>query len=302
MSPTICHSWKTFPQSWEEYFNLRDYHEVPDEIRTLSSEYISQYLTVANALYTLSLHKTENVVIHVIGCNDYECLPSLYWEELCHLFPIKSLDVVFIGPEINNMRDGLDGILAPEEQYASVPVQVCPSCSKNEITRTYGFFAGTYEKFYKSNNFKRPTIQVSFNSGIAMDISWKAAVQIILQQCSESIPFVFTSPDKTEADRDREIMNSNTLHPIDCKTENNIFHSLFPIITVNPHAEANVFIYRNQFVTIVKGSKDSSKAIPDLTDYDTMPPLEFVDEDRDEDDNCGLDEKVLLFNGRTFKL
>ena len=81
--------------------------QLPSEMRQLSFEYTCQLTALfgAEKAKTLankrSIHSTDNLVIHVVGAREAETKDVTKWEIFhAHLPNLKSLTVVFIGPEL----------------------------------------------------------------------------------------------------------------------------------------------------------------------------------------------------------
>ena len=148
----------------------------------------------------------EELTIHVVGANStFECeggAPTCVWEETMHCLPsVKTMNVVFIGPELNTTQSFFKQI------------QCCPDCVAKGRVRKQGFYKQTYHDYYASDKFMHPDLVVAFNTGMFEECtdSWKQSLDIML---TLDVPCMFTSYDKNEGDSDFNVLmelNARTL-------------------------------------------------------------------------------------------
>ncbi|XP_034482090.1 uncharacterized protein LOC117787627 [Drosophila innubila] len=156
-------------------------------------------LTAFYALKLCDRLDAEQLTIHLVGAEmEFEVDVFQKWEIfLLHILPtVRTLHVVFVGPELNAHKISL-------EQLAKI--RCCRLCRKAQRTVDYYFENRLYHDYCSETSFKSPDLVCFFNSGLyratgyALEDTWPDTIQASLNlKC----PVVVTSYTKYEAPLD----------------------------------------------------------------------------------------------------
>ncbi|XP_017019412.1 uncharacterized protein [Drosophila kikkawai] len=145
------------------------------------------------------LRDCEQLTLHLIGAEiEFEVDILQKWELfLLHLMPaVKTLNVVFIGPELNPNNISFEQLKK---------IKCCLSCRKAKRTVNYHFENRLYHDYCKQSEFLQPNLICFFNSGLyrstgfGFEDTWPDTIQASLNlKC----PVVVTSYTKYEAPLD----------------------------------------------------------------------------------------------------
>ncbi|XP_060653805.1 uncharacterized protein LOC132789649 [Drosophila nasuta] len=167
-------------------------------------------LTAFYALKLCDRLKAEQLTIHLVGAEmEFEVDVFQKWEIfLLHILPaVKTLSVVFVGPELNSSKVSF-------EQLSKI--KCCRLCRKAERTVEYYFENRLYHDYCALPSFKTPDLVCFFNAGLyratgyALEDTWPDTIQAALNlKC----PMVTTSYTKYEAPLDmKEFLNQSNRH------------------------------------------------------------------------------------------
>lgn len=198
--------------------------------KVLLSEFITCPLTVLYALKVTNFELKKNVLLHVVGCSYLETASLESWEIILHLNPhIKSLLIVFIGPEVTEVID----------------TRICQSCQKK---LKFKFLKILYHNLNDSL-LKEADVICTFNCGYhAFENSecdtWKKSLPFLINK--KKTLLVFTSFTQIEAEKDasRLLQINPTL---DISIKKNKFSSLRPYRDLE---NLGVF-FNNEYIGIV---------------------------------------------------
>lgn len=246
----------TFPNSWEEYFQIRcpteysEKHHLPKEFFPLATEELTK---VNSCLYSMYQHDKDlyttirTLTIHVVGASTAFELshggPSCIWEEIMHCLPaIQTLNVVFIGPDSFDFAE-----------HGFTYISCCPSCQSKGKKRSISFYKGTYHEYYQDTKkyFKQPDLIVAFNTGMYEEYteSWKQSLNVILDL---NVPSYFTSYNKQESIEDFKILHSLNACTLTDTPMKNPFSTDYPLIDTSG---IDTFFEINCYGTCFKGRK-----------------------------------------------
>ncbi|KAH8370432.1 hypothetical protein KR093_003449, partial [Drosophila rubida] len=167
-------------------------------------------LTAFYALKLCERLQAEQLTIHLVGAEmEFEVDVFQKWEIfLLHILPaVKTLRVVFVGPELNSSKVSF-------EQLSKI--KCCRLCRKAERTVEYYFENRLYHDYCVQSSFKSPDLVCFFNSGLyratgyALEDTWPDTIQAALNlKC----PMVVTSYTKYEAPLDmKQFLNQSNRH------------------------------------------------------------------------------------------
>ncbi|KAH8380323.1 hypothetical protein KR009_010008 [Drosophila setifemur] len=156
------------------------------------------------------LRDSEEVTLHLIGAEiEFEVDVLQKWELfLLHITPtVKTLNVVFIGPELNPNNICFEQLKK---------IKCCRLCRKFQRTVNYHFENRLYHDYCNEAHFIKPSLVCFFNSGLyrstgyAMEDTWPDTIQAALNlKC----PIVVTSYTKYEAPLDMvHFINQSNRH------------------------------------------------------------------------------------------
>ncbi|XP_016965000.1 uncharacterized protein LOC108034578 isoform X2 [Drosophila biarmipes] len=156
------------------------------------------------------LRSSEELTLHLIGAEiEFEVDMLQKWELfLLHIMPtVKSLNVVFIGPELNPNNISFEQLKK---------IKCCRLCRKAQRTVNYHFENALYHDYCKETHFLQPNLVCFFNSGLyrstgfALEDTWPDTIQAALNiKC----PIVVTSYTKYEAPLDMaHFINQSNRH------------------------------------------------------------------------------------------
>ncbi|XP_043069966.1 uncharacterized protein [Drosophila bipectinata] len=156
------------------------------------------------------LRSCEELTIHLIGAEiEFEVDVLQKWELfLLHITPVvKTLNVVFIGPELNPNNISFDQLKK---------IKCCRLCRKFQRTVNYFFENSLYHDYCKETHFLKPSLVCFFNSGLyrstgyALEDTWPDTIQASLNL---GCPIVVTSYTKYEAPLDMvHFINQSNRH------------------------------------------------------------------------------------------
>ncbi|XP_044317513.1 uncharacterized protein LOC108045951 [Drosophila rhopaloa] len=156
------------------------------------------------------LRDCEELTLHLIGAEiEFEVDMLQKWELfLLHIMPtVNTLNVVFIGPELNPNNISFEQLKK---------IKCCRLCRKAQRTVNYHFENGLYHDYCKEPHFLQPNLVCFFNSGLyrstgfALEDTWPDTIQAALNiKC----PIVVTSYTKYEAPLDMvHFINQSNRH------------------------------------------------------------------------------------------
>ncbi|EDV97144.1 uncharacterized protein LOC6556801 [Drosophila grimshawi] len=167
-------------------------------------------LTAFFALKLCERLRSKELTIHLIGAEmEFEVDVFQKWEIfLLHILPaVKTLNVVFIGPELNTNNISLDQLSK---------IRCCRLCRKAQRTVQYHFENRLYHNYCSAPGFQSPDLVCFFNAGLyratgyALEDTWPETMQASLNlKC----PIVVTSYTKYEAPLDlSHFLNQSNRH------------------------------------------------------------------------------------------
>ncbi|XP_037719703.1 uncharacterized protein LOC119553403 [Drosophila subpulchrella] len=156
------------------------------------------------------LRNCEELTLHLIGAEiEFEVDMLQKWELfLLHIMPtVKSLNVVFIGPELNPNNISFEQLKK---------IKCCRLCRKAHRSVNYYFENALYHDYCKEPHFLQPNLVCFFNSGLyrstgfALEDTWPDTIQAALNlKCL----IVVTSYTKYEAPLDMaHFINQSNRH------------------------------------------------------------------------------------------
>jgi splicing suppressor protein 51 len=242
-------SYPPLPKDWNGYFKWRKASRIlqHDSYCRVITNTLSLPLTILSALerfYTRDqLHSIDDMVIHLIGANQYELLALMTFEEIMHVLPnIKTLQLVMIGLEMTSRNNGF-------------PLQCCPRCTDKNRKRICSMYPVTYHDFAISLDYNQPHLAVGFNTGLYEDDTelWKPTIECLLDK---NLPCSFTSYSKEEATEDVKILKDLGAKVLTGAKENK-WRSNMPLI--EPQA-VDKFYYNNYYRTLFQGRINKEKS------------------------------------------
>ena len=242
---------KSFPKSWDAWFNQRaaqEYgmrHRMPAEFFPASTFLLSQVNTILMGFYRHdrdAFARKEVLTIHVAGANPaFECeggAPTCIWEEIMHVLPaVRRMHVVFVGPEVRITQE-------------LTQIQECPECQRKGRVRMQGFHELTYHDYRASRHFTQPDFVAAFNTGMYDECteSWKTSLRAMLDL---DVPCLFTSYNLDEAEQDMGVLRQVDARTLDDSPVLNPFRSMVPAIDDTTTDEQ--FFYANMYYSCFKG-------------------------------------------------
>ncbi|CAG8647854.1 11736_t:CDS:1 [Funneliformis caledonium] len=231
------------PKDWNGYFKWRKASIIPqrnDSFCRVITNTLSLPLTILSALsrfYTHDqLHSINDLVIHIVGANQYELSALMTFEEIMHVLPdLKVLHLVMIGPEMTPKHHGF-------------PLRCCPRCTTENRMRVISMYPMIYHEFANSSDYSQPHLAIGFNKDLGEDDFelWKPTIEFLLDK---NLPCAFTSYSKKEAIEDvRIIKELGALILVGAKE--NKWSSNMPL--VEPQ-EVDKFYYNNFYRTLFQG-------------------------------------------------
>ena len=189
-------TFKCLPETWMEYFNLRNAPVFDSCARAMVTDTLSVPMSVlyaASKYLQPGLDKMSELVIHLVGSSAEEAAFPFKYEELLHFLPrLKRLELVLIGPESS------DNVVLFQDN------DLCESCCVQNRKITVRSVRIEYEKMRET----KPHLIICCNSGVhydsreikyieeeeeensSLNASWDPALRLMLQL---KIPLVFTS-------------------------------------------------------------------------------------------------------------
>ncbi|XP_030570961.1 uncharacterized protein LOC115770035 isoform X1 [Drosophila novamexicana] len=156
-------------------------------------------LTAFLALKLCGRLKAKELTIHLVGAEmEFEVDVFQKWEIfLLHILPaVATLNVVFVGPELNTKNISFDQLSK---------IRCCRLCRKAQRTVKYHFENQLYHNYCSAADFQKPDLACFFNSGLyratgyALEDTWPETIRATLNlKC----PVVVTSYTKYEAPLD----------------------------------------------------------------------------------------------------
>mmetsp|Transcript_22674 Transcript_22674/g.28930 ORF Transcript_22674/g.28930 Transcript_22674/m.28930 type:complete len:263 (-) Transcript_22674:32-820(-) len=183
-------------ESWADYAlsrGINDWlHQGGGEEKELRqrvlSKLLSYPLTLARNLNhnAFNLEYKDSLEIHVVGARAEATLPPIYWNEIFTTgYPAKTVNLVFIGPQVNVALDGKQKLFG--------------DCLQMEFRR----------KLYEETSLSTPDVFYLCNSGIGNEFEngyWQKTFQQKLLN-SNSVG-LFTSFNKSDFEADRRAIKS----------------------------------------------------------------------------------------------
>lgn len=192
------------------------------------------------------------MVVHVVGATNSEISAQEYWKIILYwLQSLKSLTVVFTGPEISDLSSTREtGLEFPKSSLAGKHLKVESHAIK-------------YEEYFKSDFFLKPDIIVGYNLHIhesefgISDFNWE---ETILTLEKVEAPFVLTAGSEKRAQKEHRRFCEHLGKLIDFCCLENSFAGLIPLRDF----ETERLMYSNQFVIIYdklfeKGAKSRER-------------------------------------------
>ncbi|EDW94569.1 uncharacterized protein LOC6534173 [Drosophila yakuba] len=156
------------------------------------------------------LRNCEEMTLHLIGAEiEFEADMLQKWELfLLHITPtVKTLNVVFVGPELNPNNISFEQLKK---------IKCCRSCRKAQRTVNYHFENSLYHNYCGEASFLKPNLICFFNCGLyrstgfALEDTWPETIQAALNL---NCPIVVTSYTKYEAPLDMvQFINQSNRH------------------------------------------------------------------------------------------
>ncbi|ALC44624.1 CG13458, partial [Drosophila busckii] len=167
-------------------------------------------LTVFYALKLCNRLRESELTVHLIGAEmEFEVDVFQKWELfLLHILPpVQTLNVVFVGPELNPNNINFEQLKK---------IRCCRLCRKAQRTVQYYFENRLYHDYCKDSKFIHPDLVCFFNSGLyrstgfALEDTWPDTIRASLDlKC----PIVVTSYTKYEAPLDMsQFINESNRH------------------------------------------------------------------------------------------
>lgn len=147
------------------------------------SNFVSCSLSLLCGLDWINFEIKHVLTIHVVGCSDLET-GLFQWEILPHIHrSIKHLNILFIGPEVKQVRKG----------------NVCKSCRKIIKVEVND---SLYHEYVKTSSYQKPDVICAFNAGLGTCPTWKPTLQYL----NQDVPFIMTSLVEHEAEKDIKLI------------------------------------------------------------------------------------------------
>ncbi|XP_033215256.1 uncharacterized protein LOC117171759 [Belonocnema kinseyi] len=167
---------------------------VANSQRILLSDCLTRPLTLLWALKKLDYKTGSSMIVHVVGATNWEISAQEYWKIILHwLQNLKTLKIVFIGPEIFHLPSDLESALEfPNYSLAGKSFKV-----ESHALR--------YEEYFQSEFFVQPNIVVGFNLDIhesefgISESTWEDMIRTLKKV---NTPFILTAGTKEGARKD----------------------------------------------------------------------------------------------------
>ena len=224
--------------------------------RRFLSDRLSGPLTIVHSLNRYGLaggkasSRCPDLTVHVVGANIMEMLGIIKWELVAHRLPaLKSLRLVFVGPELENEEDGeCEGL------------GECSDCSDRGRTVTYEIRRSLYSDYAKSGSYRPPDVVAAFNCGFheyesePAKETWSPSLPLLLRHTG--VPLILTSYTETEAAKDLNLVRKAAKEVQgqlreDVSGQRNPFRSHRPIRDFECDGGNDVF-YSNNYYSVVR--------------------------------------------------
>lgn len=212
---------------------------VPDSQEILVSDFLTKPLTLLWSLQKLNCKIKSSMIVHVIGTTNSDISAQEYWKIILYfLHNLKSLTIVFIGPELSDLPSAPEtGLEFPNPLLLGKKLRVESQALK-------------YEEYFKSEFFLQPDVIVGYNLHIheskfgISDYSWE---ETVLTLKKIDAPFILTAGSEERARKDHKSFCKHLGKLIDYVCcERNPFSGLIP----ERDFETERLMYSNQFVII----------------------------------------------------
>ncbi|XP_058980020.1 uncharacterized protein LOC131803082 [Musca domestica] len=199
---------------------------------------------------TQQLNKHEELTIHLIGAEiEFEVDILHKWEQFfLHITPmVKTLHVVFVGPELNPNNISFEQLQK---------TKCCKVCQKNQRTVKYFFEANIYHDYCRSKRFLTPNLVCFFNAGLYrstgfnMEDTWPETISAAAKL---HVPIVVTAYTEYESplDLERFLEESNRDMKLLEKPSENLFSSFKPERNFISDDEAP-FMFKNYYSFVLQ--------------------------------------------------
>ena len=235
----------------------------------LISERMTDPLTLLNVLQEYWIgDKTQRIcdvtelTIHVVGAESTREMMGLNrWEYLAHRLPsLKMLHIAFIGPSVlsNNSET-----VTVQHMIDNGQAFLCEECQKSDKKFSFEMYHMLYHRCAMEETFFKPDVVIAYNCGFhefygLENDTWLESLDLMLSD--PSIPVIFTSYTKTEAQKDLQVIRSKKDATVSIPTRLNSFKSLKPVRDFHRDDNCPIF-YINQYVTCVNGNKIDSNVL-----------------------------------------
>ncbi|XP_075217080.1 putative protein MSS51 homolog, mitochondrial [Lycorma delicatula] len=192
----------------------------------------------------------ESITLHIIGAEAYFELNLLEkWEIFfLHYFPdIKTINLIFIGPELN---------INKEESKTLKIIELCDKCKNQKRKICYQFFDKTlYHHYTQLTDYLKPDLICAFNPGLYRETgfgeedTWPATIKAMFK--IENIPILVTAYTSIEILKDLKRIKDIQRCEIIKMPCQNPFSSLKPNLNFVSYEDIPV-IFKNYYLTLLK--------------------------------------------------
>ncbi|KAK7070958.1 hypothetical protein SK128_008477 [Halocaridina rubra] len=265
----IYNTYSVLPESMSKLLNSElESHSHKNSNHTMFMIMISDRLTdPITLLYALQhyyfgnsklkFNEMNQLTIHVVGAESRELLDMIRWEYILHRLPaLSKLHVSFIGPKIFSDLDG-NGGPEPDYLFDDGMEMRCDDCRKQEKVCVYDMCRMLYEDYLNQDYCTKADAIIVFNCGFheyegSDDNTWPKSLSCMISDTS--IPLIYTSYTKTEANKDLEALQKIGSISVTLLTQENPFKSLKPIRDSSRNDDRPLF-YINQYITGINGQR-----------------------------------------------
>ncbi|XP_061397543.1 uncharacterized protein LOC133333231 [Musca vetustissima] len=199
---------------------------------------------------TQQLNRLEELTIHLIGAEiEFEVDILHKWELFfLHITPmVKTLNVVFVGPELNPNNISFEQLQK---------TKCCKVCQKNQRTVKYFFEANIYHDYCRSKRFLNPNLICFFNAGLYrstgfnMEDTWPETINAA---ANLNVPIVVTAYTEYESplDLERFLEEGGREMKMLEKPSENLFSSVKPERNFISDDEAP-FMFKNYYSFVLR--------------------------------------------------
>ena len=232
------------------------------KIVTLVSERLSYPLSLMYAIESIPLGSQkkylgdlEQLFIHVVGATSYtELMGIIKWEYFAHRLPkLKLLYITFVGPDLFSCEEPSD--IPDDHILDDTGTTMCDTCRSSGRKIVYEMVNMTYHEYFTKDFYRSADVKVAFNCGFhEFDVnkSWLQSLPLLV--ADSSIPLVFTSYTKREAEKDLDCLKKAVGSlAVDLQPQLNPFHSLRPYRDLHTDNNPPIFFWNHYIACVRRG-------------------------------------------------